>query len=110
MSLPRVSLGASAALALMALFFFVAPWATSVGEAQATGIAFVQSNHSDPQAPQTTVAVAYTAAQTAGNLNVVVVGWNDSTAHVLTVTDARGNAYALAVGPTVQSGLAAQSN
>jgi hypothetical protein len=35
---------------------------------------------------------------------VVVVGWNDSTAQVQSVTDTAGNVYALAVGPTVHSG------
>src|ERR1700730_17626890 len=48
-----------------------------LGQAQAASIAFVQSNSADPQAPQATVTVAYTLAQTAGNLNIVVVGWND---------------------------------
>jgi hypothetical protein len=38
-----------------------------------------------------------------------VVGWNDSTATVGTVTDGSGNVYTLAVGPTVQSGIASQS-
>ena len=41
------------------------------------------------------------AAQTAGNLNVVVVGWNSATAQVLSVTDTRGNRVHAAVGPTV---------
>ena len=37
------------------------------------------------------------------------MGWNDSTATVSAVTDSTGNAYAPAVGPTIQSGLASQS-
>ena len=41
---------------------------------------YVQGNSATPQTPQTTVTVPYTAAQTAGNLNVVVVGWNDTSA------------------------------
>src|SRR5262249_55604999 len=45
----------------------------------------------------------------AGNLNVVVVGWNDTTAKVQTVVDSKGNPYALAVGPTIRSGFATQS-
>ncbi|HEV2397944.1 MAG TPA: IPT/TIG domain-containing protein [Candidatus Sulfotelmatobacter sp.] len=72
-------------------------------------INYVQSNYADPQAPQTTVGVAYTAAQVAGDLNVVVVGWNDSTATVKSVTDTAGNAYTLAVGPTVINGVESQS-
>src|SRR5260370_19550114 len=39
------------------------------------------------------------ASQTAGNLNVVVVGWNDTQAAVSKVSDTAGNRYALAVGP-----------
>ncbi len=42
-------------------------------------------------------------------MNVVVVGWNDSTATVSSVTDTSGNSYALAVGPTVQAGVATHS-
>ena len=48
-------------------------------------------------------------AQVAGDLNVIVVGWNDTTATVTGVTDSRGNTYTLAVGPTVLSGVASQS-
>ena len=33
-----------------------------------------------PQTPQTTVTLPYTSAQTAGDLNVAVVGWNETTA------------------------------
>ena len=53
--------------------------------------------------------VIYTKAQTAGNLNVVVVGWNDSTAQISSVTDSKGNVYALAAGPTAQTGTATQA-
>ena len=74
-----------------------------------SGITYVQGNYATPQTPQTTVNVTFTAAQAAGDLNVVVVGWNDSTATVSSVRDAKGNVYARAVGPTVQSGLASQS-
>ena len=72
-------------------------------------ISYVQSNYATPQTPQTTVNVAFTAAQVPGDLNVVVVGWNDSSATVTTITDKNGNAYTRAVGPTVQPGLASQS-
>jgi hypothetical protein len=78
------------------------------GQAQAS-ISFVQSNSATPQSPQTTVTVVYTLAQTAGNLNVVVVGWNDSTATVSSVMDSMLNAYAVAAAPVVQSGTATQA-
>jgi hypothetical protein len=76
-------------------------------------IVFKQLNSNDnttlPPATASSVAVAYTAAQTAGDLNVVVMGWNDATATVKSVTDTKGNAYVLAVGPTLVSGTLSQS-
>ena len=80
----------------------------ALANAQVAPIAFVQRNYSAPQSPQTTVSVAYTAAQTSGNLNVVVIGWNDSTTQVSSVADSKGNVYKVAVGPTIQSGTATQ--
>jgi chitodextrinase len=71
-------------------------------------ITFVQGSFSTPQTPQSSVTVTYTAAQGAGDLNVVVVGWSDSTATVSGVADAAGNAYTPALAPTVQSGTATQ--
>ena len=73
------------------------------------GLGYVQGNYATPQAPQTAVNVAFTAAQVAGDLNVIVVGWNDSTASISSVTDSKGNAYILAVGPTIISGTLSQS-
>jgi hypothetical protein len=64
---------------------------------------FVQVNAATPETPQPSVVVPYSAAQTAGNVNVVVVGWNDSTVSVTSVTDTKGNAYSRAVGPTAFS-------
>jgi hypothetical protein len=72
-------------------------------------ISYVQGNDATPQTPQTSVSVAFSAAQTAGDLNVVVVGWNDTTAVVKTVTDQSGNTYTLGVGPTLVSGSLSQS-
>src|SRR5712671_6938154 len=72
-------------------------------------IAFVQQNSAVPQTPQITVPVAYRLGQIAGDLNVVVVGWNDSTASVSSVKDTSGNAYIPAIGPTVQTGVATQT-
>jgi hypothetical protein len=40
---------------------------------------------------------------------VVIVGWGDTTAKVSSVTDSTGNAYQLAVGPTLLSGMLSQS-
>ena len=92
----------------LAAFGFLAWPLSTAAQTQAT-IAFVQANASIPQAPQSTVTVNYAGAQSAGNLNVVIVGWNDSTALVTSVTDSKGNAYNLAIGPTVLSGQASQA-
>lgn len=75
----------------------------------AVGISFVQGGYAAPQTPQTTVNVTFNAPQSAGDLNVVVVGWNDSTAVVNRVADSKGNTYTRAVGPTIQTGIATQS-
>jgi hypothetical protein len=71
--------------------------------------AYVQGAFSCPQTPQSTVRVTYAGAQAAGGLDVVIAGWNDSSARVISVTDSAGNVYALAVGPTVIAGAASQA-
>ena len=68
-------------------------------------IGFGQVASATPQSPTATVPVTYPAAQTAGDLNVVVVGWNDTTATVQSVKDSAGNNYSLAIGPTNGTGL-----
>jgi glucose/arabinose dehydrogenase len=68
-------------------------------------IAFVQVRASTPQSPQSTVATTFTQAQTAGNLNVVEVGWNESTGNITSVTDAAGNSYQVAVPTFRGTGL-----
>jgi hypothetical protein len=57
--------------------------------------------HSEDQ--HSALSVTYMRAQVAGNLNVVVVGWEHTTASVSSVTDSNGNVYTLAVGPTQNS-------
>jgi chitodextrinase len=72
--------------------------------------ALAQSNFTCPQSTsQATVTVTMTGAQVAGNTNVVIAGWNDSTAQVASVTDTRGNVYTRAAGPTIRNGGPAQS-
>ena len=72
-------------------------------------ITYVQGAYATPQSPQATVSVTYAQAQNAGDLNVVVVGWNDSAASVTSVTDTSGTPYTLAIGPTKISGALSQS-
>jgi hypothetical protein len=82
---------------------------TASATTQSRAIALVQRNYATPQNPVNVVRVPFNAAQSAGNLNVVVVGWNDTTAQVASVTDTKGNAYQLAVGPTAFPGALTQS-
>jgi hypothetical protein len=61
-----------------------------------------------PQNSQSAVTVQYLGAQNAGDLNVIVVGWNDSNARIGSVNDSAGNSYTLAIGPMV-TGLVSQA-
>jgi hypothetical protein len=81
----------------------LAGWLHPVPLFATSAITYVQGNYATPHSSATTVAVPFTAGQAAGDLNVVVVGWNDTTAAVSSVRDSSGNTYALAVGPTIYS-------
>jgi hypothetical protein len=56
---------------------------------------FEQIVVNEPQTAQTSVAATY-AAETAGNLNVVIIGWNNTTSSISSVVDTAGNAYQVA--------------
>ena len=60
-------------------------------------IAFVQQNYATPQTPQAQVSATYTSAQTAGNTNILIIGWNDVTASITSVTNSAGNVYQVAI-------------
>jgi hypothetical protein len=80
--------------------------ATVLANAQTTTtIKCVQVAAATPWSPTSRVVVAYPRAQTAGDLNIIVVGWNDTSATARSVADSRGNRYALAVGPTKGTAL-----
>jgi hypothetical protein len=74
-----------------------------------TAPTFVQGSFATPQAPRATVTATFAKAQPAGDLNVVIVGWGDAVAHVTSVADSKGNAYALAVGPATIGNVVSQS-
>src|SRR5262249_18012837 len=80
-----------------------APISVSVTNAAGLPIAFVQGNYAVPPSAST-VTVAFGAAPAAGNLNVIAIGWSDSTATVTSVTDSAGNSYAVAIAPTILPG------
>lgn len=65
-----------------------------------TAATFVQVAYATPQDSQASTSVSLTNPEAAGDLNVVVLGWNDTTSVVSSVTDTQGNSYRLAVGPT----------
>jgi glucose/arabinose dehydrogenase/chitodextrinase len=67
-------------------------------------IAFVQQAYATPQSAGASPQVAFPGAETAGDLNAVVVGWNDVVANIAAVTDSAGNAYQLAAPLTRGSG------
>jgi hypothetical protein len=71
----------------------------------AVAISFGQVAAATPQSSTATVPVTFPGAQTAGDLNIVVVGWNDTTSTVTSVKDSAGNTYSLAIGPTSTTGL-----
>src|SRR6202041_831869 len=72
-------------------------------------VAKVQSNYATPHSATTSVGIVYSAAQNAGDLSVVVVGWYPGAGvTVSSVTDSNKNNYVLAVGPT-SAGSATQS-
>src|SRR5258706_14510106 len=64
---------------------------------------FVQLAYTTPQTPQSEIAVDYASPQTAGNLNILAIGWNDQGANITNVTDSAGNTYQMAV-PTFRGG------
>ena len=67
-------------------------------------VIFVQVN-AKTSTSASALTTAYSSQQAAGNLNVVAVMWGDTTRAVSSVTDSRGNSYALAAGPTTATGL-----
>ena len=83
----------------LALFGVAAPVAAATP--------YVQGAYQDP-ASASTLSVKYAAAQAAGDLNVIVVGWNDSTSGVNSITDSNHNIYLVAAGPTTSPGAGTQ--
>ncbi len=83
--------------------------ATELERSAATSSVYLQGAASVPQTPQAVVRVELPQPQGAGHLNVVLVGWNDTSQAVPSLSDARGNTYRRAVGPTRSYGCCTQS-
>src|SRR6266496_3642848 len=69
--------------------------------AQSPGVHFIQGDYLASDSVPSSATVAFPIAQTAGNLNVVVVGWRGS--YNVALADSASNTYVLAVGPTAFS-------
>jgi hypothetical protein len=78
--------------------------AITIAAPPAGAISYVQENAAVPVTPQSSVSVAYARAQTAGDMNVVAIGWFHTVTTVTSITDSSGNAYAMASGPTTETG------
>ncbi len=63
--------------------------------AAAQAINFVQVNSFAPPSAGS-LTTTFSSAQAAGNLNIVVIGWSDTTTTVTSVSDSQGNNYQLA--------------
>ncbi len=67
--------------------------------------ALVQVNSATPQTNQSAVTLGYTGAQTAGNTNILAIGWNNTTSTITSVVDTAGNIYQVAVPTATGGGL-----
>jgi chitodextrinase len=66
---------------------------------------FVQESFATPQTSQNQVSATYAGAQTAGDTNILAIGWNDVTASIVSVIDSVGNVYQPALPTYRGSGL-----
>ncbi len=66
---------------------------------------FIQQSYATPQTSLTQVAVTLNTVQTAGNANIVAIGWDDTIASISAVNDSAGNLYQVAVPTYRGSGM-----
>lgn len=76
-----------------------------VASTAGAGAGFVQVSSATPQTPQSTVGTTYASAQTAGDTNIIAIGWNDTVASITTVGDGAGNVYQQAVATFRGNGM-----
>src|SRR5262245_57873143 len=110
---PRLLLSADP-LAIAGTVNAAAPPTAVLAVAAQADPAFVQVNQATPQTNQSTVTVSYASAQSAGNTNILAIGWNNATSNITSVTDSAGNIYQLAVptarGPGLSQAIYYASN
>lgn len=85
-------------------------WSTEIAQlspASSCPISFAQVQASTPRSASS-VSITYGKSQSANDLNIVVVGWHDVTATVVSVQDSAGNTYQIGA-PRVGSGKGASA-
>ena len=92
--------GSALVLSLVATTLCLAPTA-----AHAAAPAFVQVASAAPPAPQSTVSVAFGGVETAGDTNIIAIGWTDTTASIAGVSDSAGNTYLTAISTLRGAGM-----
>jgi IPT/TIG domain len=68
-------------------------------------INYIQGASTATGGTATVIPTTMPKSQTAGNLNVVIIGWNDTTSTISSVVDTEGNTYAVAAAPVAGTGL-----
>jgi hypothetical protein len=93
------------------LLAFLAIGLLGADRSAVASIAYVQSGATDPNSSSvSSLTTTFSAAQAAGDLNVVAVSWGSSSVTVSSITDSKGNSYTLAAGPTVYSSFGVTSS
>jgi hypothetical protein len=92
--LSRIPLAQRARLAIrIASAFLLFSFAAS--QQVLASVTYKQSN-SAVQTSGSSITVVLTSAQNAGDLNVVFIGWQDTTSYITSMTDSSGNTYVFA--------------
>ena len=81
------------------------PSAALVATTASPGPTFVQQGYAVPQSPQNVASAVFAGAQSAGDANIVAIGWNDTAASIASVTDSAGNVYQAAIATYRGNGL-----
>src|SRR6266567_72668 len=91
---------------VQSFFLVVSSWSLllCVSQQAAAQMKFVQVNSAVPTSTAT-ISATYNSAQTAGNMNVVAIGWDSSFITLKTLTDSKGNSYKLAVSYVDSTGI-----
>jgi hypothetical protein len=71
--------------------------------------ALVQLNYATPQDASSSVGVVYVSPQQSGDLNVVVVGWDDITRSIASVSDSKNGTPYKVAAPTTRSSSNSQA-